>query len=150
MDLVNQFIFIGALLILLSILAGMVSSRLGAPLLLVFLLLGMLAGEDGIFHISFSDYRSTFAVGSIALAIILFEGGLRTPRDVVRLVIWPALSLATVGVLLSAVAIAGVAHLVMGLTPLEGVLLGVLMDAMYESARTRQLVKVEPVPQEPA
>ena len=119
MDLVNQFIFIGALLILLSILAGMVSSRLGAPLLLVFLLLGMLAGEDGIFNISFSDYRSTFAVGSIALAIILFEGGLRTPRDVVRLVIWPALSLATVGVLLSAVAIAGVAHLVMGLTPLD-------------------------------
>ena len=56
MDLVNQFIFIGALLILLSILAGMVSSRLGAPLLLVFLLLGMAAGEDGILGIPFADY----------------------------------------------------------------------------------------------
>ncbi|MDQ7250679.1 potassium/proton antiporter [Dongia sedimenti] len=134
MDLVNQFIFIGALLILLSILAGMVSSRLGAPLLLVFLLLGMLAGEDGIFHIHFNDYRSTFAVGSIALAIILFEGGLRTPRDVVRLVIWPALSLATVGVLLSAVAIAGVAHLVMGFSPLEGVLLGAVVASTDAAA----------------
>jgi cell volume regulation protein A len=134
MELVNQFIFIGALLILLSILAGMVSSRLGAPLLLVFLLLGMLAGEDGVFQIHFSDYRSTFAVGSIALAIILFEGGLRTPRDVVRLVFWPAFSLATVGVLLSAFAIAGVAHLVMGLSPLEGVLLGAVVASTDAAA----------------
>src|SRR5262245_47877013 len=124
MELVNQFIFIGALLILFSILAGMVSSRLGAPLLLVFLVLGMLAGEDGLLHLGFSDYRATFAVGSIALAIILFEGGLRTPRGVVQLVFWPSFSLATFGVLLSAFAIAGVAHLVMGLSPLEGVLLG--------------------------
>jgi cell volume regulation protein A len=134
MELVNQFIFIGALLILLSILAGMVSSRLGAPLLLVFLLLGMLAGEDGVFQIHFNDYRSTFAVGSIALAIILFEGGLRTPRDVVRLVFWPAFSLATVGVLLSAFAIAGVAHLAMGLSPLEGVLLGAVVASTDAAA----------------
>jgi cell volume regulation protein A len=134
MDLVNQFIFIGALLILLSILAGMVSSRLGAPLLLVFLLLGMAAGEDGVLGIPFSDYRSTFAVGSIALAIILFEGGLRTPRDVVRLVFWPAFSLATVGVLLSAFAIAGLAHLFMGLSPLEGVLLGSVLASTDAAA----------------
>jgi cell volume regulation protein A len=134
MELVNQFIFIGALLILLSILAGMVSSRLGAPLLLVFLLLGMLAGEDGVLGIAFSDYRSTFAVGSIALAIILFEGGLRTPRDVVRLVFWPAFSLATLGVLLSAFAIAGLAHLFMGFTPLEGVLLGSVLASTDAAA----------------
>ncbi|WP_395019748.1 potassium/proton antiporter [Dongia sp.] len=134
MELVNQFIFIGALLILLSILAGMVSSRLGAPLLLVFLLLGMLAGEDGVLGIAFADYRSTFAVGSIALAIILFEGGLRTPRDVVRLVFWPAFSLATLGVLLSAFAIAGLAHLFMGLSPLEGVLLGSVLASTDAAA----------------
>src|SRR3954447_21242588 len=107
MELVNQFIFIGALLIVISVVAGMYSARLGAPILLVFLLLGMLAGEDG-FGIEFSDYTSTFAVGSIALAIILFEGGLRPPREVVRLVLWPAVSLATLGVFLSALAIAGV------------------------------------------
>jgi cell volume regulation protein A len=134
MDLVNQFIFIGALLILLAILAGMVSSRLGAPLLLVFLILGMLAGEDGVLGIPFSDYRSTFAVGSIALAIILFEGGLRTPRDVVKLVFWPSFSLATIGVLLSAFAIAGIAHLFMGLSPLEGVLLGSVLASTDAAA----------------
>jgi cell volume regulation protein A len=134
MDLINQFIFVGALLIMLSVLAGMVSSRLGAPLLLVFLVLGMLAGEDGILGIQFSDYRSTFAVGSIALAIILFEGGLRTPRSMVRLVLWPAVSLATAGVLLSALAIAGFAHLLLGLTPLEGVLLGSVLASTDAAA----------------
>jgi cell volume regulation protein A len=133
MELVNQFIFIGALLIVISVVAGMYSARLGAPILLVFLLLGMLAGEDG-FGIEFSDYTSTFAVGSIALAIILFEGGLRTPREVVRLVLWPAVSLATLGVFLSALAIAGVAHLVMGVSPLEGVLLGAVLASTDAAA----------------
>jgi cell volume regulation protein A len=134
MDLINQLIFVGALLIVLSVLAGMVSSRLGAPLLLIFLVLGMLAGEDGILGIHFSDYRSTFAVGSVALAIILFEGGLRTPRSVVRLVLWPAVSLATIGVLLSALAIAGFAHLLLGLSPLEGVLLGSVLASTDAAA----------------
>jgi cell volume regulation protein A len=133
MDLVNQFIFIGAVLIVISVVAGIYSARLGAPILLVFLLLGMLAGEDG-FGIEFSDYTSTFAVGSIALAIILFEGGLRTPRAVVRLVFWPAFSLATVGVLLSAFAIAGLAHLFMGVSPLEGVLLGSVLASTDAAA----------------
>ena len=133
MELVNQLIFVGALLIVISVVAGMYSSRLGAPILLVFLLLGMAAGEDG-FGIAFSDYTSTFAVGSVALAIILFEGGLRTPREVVRLVLGPAVSLATVGVLLSALAIAAVAHLVMGLSPLEGVLLGAVLASTDAAA----------------
>jgi cell volume regulation protein A len=132
-SLVNGFIFLGALLIVISVVAGMYSARLGAPILLVFLLLGMAAGEDG-FGIHFSDYTSTFAVGSIALAIILFEGGLRTPREVVRLVFWPAFSLATVGVFLSALAIAGIAHLVMGISPLEGVLLGAVLASTDAAA----------------
>src|SRR6188768_2179253 len=112
MELVNQFIFIGALLILLSIMAG----------------------EDGLLGIPFSDYRSTFAVGSIALAIILFEGGLRTPREVVRLVFWPSLTLATVGVLLTALCMAGMAVLVMGMHPLEGILMGAILASTDAAA----------------
>ena len=94
MELINQIILVGALLIALSILAGMFSSRIGAPLLLVFLGLGMLAGEDGPGGIEFNDFSLTFLVGSVALAIILFDGGLRTPRAVFRIAMWPALSLA--------------------------------------------------------
>ena len=106
-QLVFQLIFVGALLVAASILLVMISSRIGAPLLLVFLGIGMLAGEDGIGGIPFSDFRLTYLVGSVALAIILFDGGLRTPRSAFRIALAPAASLATVGVLVTAV-IAGV------------------------------------------
>ncbi|WP_374307716.1 potassium/proton antiporter [Dongia sp.] len=134
MTFINQLIFLGALLALISILLGQISSRLGAPLLLVFLVLGMLAGEDGVLGLHFESYETTFAVGSIALAIILFEGGLRTPRDVVRLVFWPSLSLATVGVLLTALCMAGMAVLVMGMQPLEGILMGAILASTDAAA----------------
>ena len=84
MDVVNQLIFLGGGLAVISILATRLSARLGAPLLLIFLVLGMLAGEDGIGGLHFSNFRLTFAVGSVALAIILFEGGLKMPRDVLK------------------------------------------------------------------
>ncbi len=134
MALINQLIFLGALLALISILLGQLSSRLGAPLLLVFLVLGMLAGEDGPLGIAFQSYQTTFAVGSIALAIILFEGGLRTPREVVRLVFWPSLTLATIGVLLTALCMAGMAVLVMDMKPLEGILMGAILASTDAAA----------------
>ncbi|WP_374656419.1 potassium/proton antiporter [Dongia sp.] len=134
MALINQLIFLGALLALISILLGQISSRLGAPLLLVFLVLGMLAGEDGPLGLQFQSYEATFAVGSIALAIILFEGGLRTPREVVRLVFWPSLTLATLGVLLTALCMAGMAVLVMGMRPLEGILMGAILASTDAAA----------------
>ncbi|WP_374385062.1 potassium/proton antiporter [Dongia sp.] len=134
MALINQLIFLGALLALISILLGQLSSRLGAPLLLVFLVLGMMAGEDGLLGIPFQSYQATFAVGSIALAIILFEGGLRTPREVVKLVFWPSLTLATFGVLLTALCMAGMAVLVLGMQPLEGVLMGAILASTDAAA----------------
>ncbi|MBV5324417.1 MAG: potassium/proton antiporter [Rhodospirillaceae bacterium] len=134
MAFINQLIFLGALLALISILLGQISSRLGAPLLLVFLVLGMLAGEEGLLGLQFESYETTFAVGSIALAIILFEGGLRTPREVVRLVFWPSLTLATVGVLLTALCMAGMAVLVMGMHPLEGILMGAILASTDAAA----------------
>lgn len=134
MELINQIIFLGAVLAVISILLGQLSSRLGAPLLLVFLVLGMLAGEDGFLGLPFDSYRATYAVGSIALAIILFEGGLRTPREVVRLVFWPSLVLATVGVLLTALCTAGIAVVVLGMTPLEGILMGAILASTDAAA----------------
>lgn len=120
----NEFILIGAALVALSIIAGMFSSRLGAPLLLVFLALGMLAGENGPGGIPFSDFHVTYVVGSIALAIVLFDGGLRTPRQVFRIALWPALSLATIGVIVTAVVAAAVAVYALNMRPLEGFLVG--------------------------
>lgn len=121
---IDHTIFIGAALVLVSIIAGMFSSRLGAPLLLVFLGLGMLAGEDGPLGIPFDDFRLTYLVGSMALAIILFDGGLRTSRATIKIAMWPAFSLASVGVLLTAVVIGTLATYFLSLSPLEGLLVG--------------------------
>ena len=120
----NEFILVGAGLVALSIVAGVFSSRLGAPLLLVFLALGMLAGEDGPGGIPFSNFGATYVVGSIALALILFDGALHTPRQVFRIALWPALSLATVGVLVTAGIAAAIAVYALHMTPLQGFLVG--------------------------
>ena len=94
----HDIILIGGLLGLLCIFAGLVSARINAPLLLVFLGVGMLAGEDGPGGIAFSDFAASYLVGSIALAAILFDGGFKTERRMLRQAFWPALTLATVGV----------------------------------------------------
>lgn len=97
----NQFIFFSGLLLCFSILAGVVSNRIGAPLLLVFLGVGILFGQDGPGGIVFNDMQLSYSVCSFALAIILFDGGIHTPLRNFRHVIRPAFSLATVGVLLT-------------------------------------------------
>ena len=72
---VSIAIFLGAVLVMAGILSSLLALRFGAPLLLVFLLIGMLAGDAGPGQLSFDDVRSTYLVGSVALALILFDGG---------------------------------------------------------------------------
>ena len=105
MELAHELILVGAALGLLGIFAGLVSRRVGAPILLVFLVLGMLAGEDGPGGILFSDFYSAYLIGSVALAVILFDGGIRTPVAMLRMAVWPALALAVVGVAVTAVVV---------------------------------------------
>jgi cell volume regulation protein A len=133
-DLINQLIFLGGGLAIISILATRLSAKLGAPLLLIFLILGMLAGEDGIGGLHFSNFNLTFGVGSVALAIILFEGGLKMPRDVVRLVGLPSFSLATAGVLVTAGILAVFAVTVGHRSPAEGMLVGAVLASTDAAA----------------
>ncbi len=119
----DDLILLGGALGVVAILAGLVSHRFGAPLLLVFLALGMVAGEDG-FGLAYSNFGSAYLIGSLALGIILFEGGLKTTVPVLRAGWKPALALATVGVLATA-AITGLAASWIGGLPLAlGLLLG--------------------------
>src|ERR1700751_5485437 len=90
-----ELILLGGALGLLSISAGLISRRLGAPMLLVFLALGMLAGEDGLLGIPYDDFTSAYLIGSVALAVILFEGGLKTPVSMLRLAVLGAAVVAT-------------------------------------------------------
>src|SRR5688572_16774586 len=98
-------------LLLVSVLSSRASQRIGVPIALFFLLVGMLAGSEGIGGIPFDDYRLGFRIGALALALILFDGGLNTPLDVVRRVWAPAGVLGSVGVLLVAGLVAMVARL---------------------------------------
>ncbi len=120
----NTFILLGALLVLAGIFSSLVATRFGAPLLFVFLGIGMLAGEDGLGRIRFDDLRLTYLVGSLALAVILFDGGLKTHLSSFRVALRPALMLATVGVAVTTLVAGGFAMLALGFTPLEGLLLG--------------------------
>lgn len=134
MDFLNQAILIGAVLVLLSILASTVSARTGAPLLFVFLGIGMLAGEHGLGSIHFDDYQAAYMVGTMALAVILFDGGMRTRRETFRAGLWPALSLATVGVVLTTVVVGYGASRILGLDLMEGLLLGAIIGSTDAAA----------------
>ena len=109
LDSVSFTILFGAVLVLAGIMSSLIALRFGAPLLLVFLVVGMLAGESGIGGIKFDDVRLAYTVGSVALGLILFDGGLRTLFATFRSVLAPAVTLATVGVLVTSALTAPVA-----------------------------------------
>ena len=131
---VNLALMFGALVVVVGIGSSLIASRFGAPLLLVFLLIGMLAGEDGPGGLAFDDYETTYFVGSLALAIILFDGGLRTNIATLRRVIVPAGVLATVGVVITAALTGLFATVLLGLQPLEGLLIGAMVASTDAAA----------------
>ncbi len=124
LDTVSIAILLGSLLVLAGILSSLVALRFGAPLLLVFLLVGMLAGEGGPGGITFDNVGVTYLVGSIALALILFDGGLRTRLATFRNVLGPSVTLATAGVVITTLLTAPVAKLVLGIGWIQALLVG--------------------------
>src|SRR5689334_18249731 len=102
-------LLIASILLALSILASKASAKLGIPALLLFLFIGMLAGSDGPGGIYFDDARVAQSLGVVALAFILFSGGLDTEWSGVRGVIKSGLALSTLGVFISALAVAALA-----------------------------------------
>ena len=130
----NQLILIGAALVAASVIVSAFVSRFGTPLLLVFLILGMLAGEDGPGGIPFNDVQLTYLIGSVALGIILFDGGMRTHARTVRVGIGPGIVLATAGVAITAGLIALFAMWIFGFTWLQGLLLGAIVGSTDAAA----------------
>jgi potassium/hydrogen antiporter len=134
LDSVSLAILLGAVLVMAGILSSLLALRFGAPLLLVFLVIGLLAGEDGPGHIAFDDFRTTYLVGSVALALILFDGGLRTRFASIRSVLAPSMVLATAGVLLTALITAPVAHFALDLNWTEALLVGAVVASTDAAA----------------
>src|ERR1035437_4571458 len=134
LDTFSIAILLGSLLVLAGILSSLVALRFGAPLLLVFLLLGMLAGEGGPGGLKFDDIGTAYMVGSIALALILFDGGLRTRLATFRNVLAPAATLATAGVLITTVLTAPVAKLALGIGWTQALLVGAVVASTDAAA----------------
>jgi cell volume regulation protein A len=112
-----------------GLLASLVAGRLRVPGLLLFLFLGMAIGSDGLGWIAFDDYELARRIGIIALALILFEGGLTSGPLEIRPVLAPALSLAIVGTLVTAVVTGFAAVGLFDLSTLHGLLLGSVLAA---------------------
>ncbi|OQW55952.1 MAG: K+/H+ antiporter [Proteobacteria bacterium SG_bin9] len=133
-DSVNIAILLGAVLVMAGIMSSLIALRFGAPLLLVFLGVGVLAGENGPGGLKFDDVKSTYLVGSVALALILFDGGLRTRFQAIRAVLAPSMVLATFGVLITALLTAPVAHYTLGLDWVEALLVGAVVASTDAAA----------------
>jgi potassium/hydrogen antiporter len=131
----TELILLGvAILLAISVLASMASSWTGIPALLLFLLIGMLAGVEGPGQIYLNNPHLVQSVGVVALALILFSGGLDTSWQAIRPVLRGGMMLANFGVLVSAAVMGGVAWLVLGYSPLEGLLLGAIISSTDAAA----------------
>lgn len=134
MFLVDQLILLGGLLLLAGILSSKFSVRLGLPVLVLFLVVGMLAGEEGPGGIQFDDVSVAHAIGSLALAMILFDGGFQTQASALREVWKPSLLLATVGVFVTAIVTGAAAAFILGVPLLAGILLGSIASSTDAAA----------------
>ncbi len=134
MELTDKLIFVAGTLFMLSILATAFTPRLGAPLLLVFLVVGLLAGEEGPGGIVFNDFRIAHLAATAALAVILFDGGMRTAMDSFRVGLRPALMLSTVGVLITTWIVGIFAGRLLHLSLAEGLLIGAIIGSTDAAA----------------
>jgi potassium/hydrogen antiporter len=130
----QPLVLAGAVLLLAGVMLSKTSARFGVPSLLLFLFLGMVAGSEGIGGIEFDDVEMARNFGVVALAFILFDGGLGTQWARVRGVLAPGVSLATVGVLVTALLLGGLATLVLDLDPAQGFLLGAIIASTDAAA----------------
>ena len=130
----ENILLIGSMMLILSVLTTKTSARFGIPTLLLFLVVGMLAGSDGPGGIHFSDPKMVQFIGSLSLCFILFSGGLDSRMQDVKPILGPGILLSTVGVIISAGLVGVFVMMVAGFTLLEGLLLGAIVSSTDAAA----------------
>lgn len=127
-------LIVASTLLIFSVLASRMTSIFGVPSLLIFLGVGMLAGSEGPGQIEFTDYSLSFAIGSVSLAIIIFDGGMRTSWDSVRSILPVGVSLSSIGVIMTALLTGAFAHYAFHMSWTEGLLLGAIVSSTDAAA----------------
>lgn len=141
---VENILLFGSLLLFLSIIASKTSIKLGIPALILFLVVGMLAGSDGPGGIYFYDLKIAQLLGVVALTFILFSGGLETKWESVKPILWMGVTLSTLGVFITAACVGVFAFYILGCTLYEGLLLGAIVSstdaaAVFSILRSRSI-----------
>lgn len=126
-------VLVGTVLVLAAAFSSLLAFRFGAPLLLIFLMIGLVAGVDGI-GINFSNFPMAYVLGSLALAVILFDSGFGTSLHSFRIAAAPALTMASIGVVGTAAIFAFAASLLLGIDWLHGMLLGAIVASTDAAA----------------
>ncbi len=131
---VENILLLGSILLFISIIASKTTFKLGVPTLILFLVVGMLAGSEGPGGIYFNDPKIAQFVGVVALTFILFSGGLDTKWESVKPVLWQGVSLSTIGVFLTAMSVGVFTSYLLGYTLAEGMLLGAIVSSTDAAA----------------
>ena len=130
----GNILLIGSILLLISVIAGKTTNRLGVPTLIFFLIVGVLAGSEGIGGIHFENTALAQFIGITALCFILYSGGLDTNWESIKPVLWRGIALSTIGVFITALAVGLFVHYAFGFSILEGLLLGSIVSATDAAA----------------
>jgi cell volume regulation protein A len=130
----ENILLIGSVLIFISVLAGKTSLRIGVPTLILFLVIGMLAGSEGIAGIHFDNPGVAQFIGIVALNFILFSGGFETDWHSVRPVLWQGVTLSIMGVLLTTLAVGLFVWWITDFSIYEGLLLGAIVSSTDAAA----------------
>lgn len=130
----ENILLLGSVLLFLSIVASKTSIKLGIPTLILFLVVGMLAGSDGPGGIYFNDFKIAQLLGVVALNFILFSGGLETKWESIKPILWQGVSLSTIGVLITAFSVGIFSSYLLGYSLLEGMLLGAIVSSTDAAA----------------
>lgn len=130
----EQFILFGSVLLFICIVISKTSHRLGVPSLLFFLLIGMLAGSEGIGGFYFDNPSIAQFIGIIALVIILFSGGLDTKFSEVKPILWRGLTLSTIGVFITAIITGIFLYWFLHIPLLESLLIGSIISSTDAAA----------------
>jgi cell volume regulation protein A len=130
----ENILLIGSVLLFISLFAGKTSFKVGVPVLILFISIGMLAGSEGLGGIYFDNPKTAQFIGIVALNFILFSGGLDTDWKLIKPVFWHGVSLSTFGVILTAFAVGLFVWAITDFTIYEGLLLGSIVSSTDSAA----------------